>query len=64
MALPHPLILKFILKNNTDRTLLMKHHVPWLHSRILNIYHRGNTEKGTLDLAYAQILVVYKYIRN
>ena len=42
--LPHPLILKFILKNNTDWILLTKHHVPLMHSPALNIYSEGNTE--------------------
>ena len=43
VLLPHPLIFKFILKNNTDWTLFTKHHVPWMQSATLNIYHEGNT---------------------
>ena len=46
MVLPHPLRLKFILKNNTDWTLLTKHYVPWMHSPILNIYPRENTDNN------------------
>ena len=47
IALPHPLVLlshsKFTLKNNTDWTLLIEHHVPWMYSPTLNIYPGGNT---------------------
>ena len=47
MALPHLVMLKFILKNNTDWTLLTKRHVPWMHSPSLNIYPEGNTAMAT-----------------
>ena len=40
---PHPLILKFMLKDSFT-TLFTKHHVPLIHSYTFNIYHGRNTD--------------------
>ena len=60
MALPHPLvllhhplILKFILKNDTDWTMLTKHHVPWMHSSTLNIYPEENTDQAYITWGWS-----------